>query len=68
MKVGDRVKQKKTMAQREGTIVEILENDLVFEHEGQQIVYAVKGECMVKFDLDKGDGRVPFPPAELELI
>lgn len=65
-KIGDRVKDKNSLANRTGTITGIYEEDLYIESNGKRILYASKGEFKIKFDYHKGDGNVPMHGSQLE--
>ena len=69
MKIGDRVKQKYTIAQRIGTISGIWEEDeFYFGKDGNAICFACKGDFKVKFDNPKNDGYQTFSSQQLEKL
>lgn len=69
MKIGEKVKQKNTIAQRIGTIIGIWEKDeYYYGKDGNEICFACKGEFKVKFDNDKSDGYQTFSIQQLEKL
>jgi len=68
-KIGDRVRQKYTLAERTGTIIGIWEEDNYFtDKEGKRILFACKGEYQVRFDNEIGNGVITFSGKELEKL
>jgi len=70
IKIGDRVKQKYTIAKRYGTVIGVFEEDkYITNNKGEKILFAVKGEIKVNFDIDlsKSTSQI-FSKKELEKI
>lgn len=69
IKIGDRVKQKHTLAQRTGTVVGVWEKDEYLKKENEEILFATKGEIKVRFDDSESvTTYCTFSQTELELI
>ena len=69
MKIGDRVKQKYTRANRKGTVIGIWEEDEYIENNKERILFAVKGEVKVRFDNSTLESAYhTFSETELEIL
>ncbi len=70
LKIGDRVKQKRTNGTRIGTVIGIWEKDeYLTDNSGNRVLFAIKGEIKVNFDYQ--DSRTiyhTFSEVELEKI
>lgn len=67
MKIGDRVKQKHTKANRKGTVIGIWEEDEYIQSNEERILFAVKGEIKVRFDNPESTYHT-FSETELEIL
>jgi len=66
IEIGDKVKQKYTLADRVGTVIGIWEEDEYFSSpEGKIILFACKGEYKVQFYNDMNDSYATFSEQEL---
>lgn len=66
LKIGDKVKQKFTSANRIGTVIGIWEDDEYFtDIEGNSILFACKGELKVQFDYNSQGVYSTFSSQEL---
>lgn len=69
LKIGDRVRQKFTRADRRGTIIGIWEHDYqILDDKNQLVTFAIQGEFKVKLDNNSENSYITFSNEEITKI